>query len=1650
MFRGTSVANPSVASWDVSSVIDFSNMFKNAAVAQPDVSSWNTANGIDMSGMFSGSFTSVSGGYPNIKAWNVSSVQDMSSMLDGIRLPTMEYDELLNNFNAQSLHSSVVFDAGISEYCKANNSRTWLSSDSNGSLAWTIHDGGSNCYDYYLTEILEDSSSPGGANNANGSRITAAELADITGIVYYVFPEFESDYQNVIAAKDDFSNPPTIEEIQSVLSEVSAKNIVLWHSSSSGRNSAVQFIPLNNEIIRNIPGVTNVEPNNEDFYLRLITVESAFSDLPNTEHVQAIVDKANSWANAVREVLEDSQSAGGASNANGSEVSFSEISAIVGLNGLASNNISHYRQAFSVHSGFSNPPSVGQIQTIVNSVNAKVEALEDSNSINGASNANGIYLSVGQLASIAGLTGISYSNAQYYNTAISAQSNFDNLPTTSQLQGVIDTANATASADLSPSDASQIALLEILEDSASAGGAVNTNGVKVSILQISAVQGITNLVFSNEQAYRAAISNKSDFGNLPTLLEVQNLINSVNVSQESMAAVLEDSPSPGGASNADSVEVQFSQLSNIVGLQNIDQNSIDYYVQLIRKKTDLSNLPTVAEIQNIIDEGNRIANSVAAILEDSASPGGAENTDGLLVNSEDLAGISLLDNILPQYDTYYRQGIAAKTNFSKPPSIEEIQNLVDYANDWRNQDHLFVFTINIPFTPFRSASKTFRIPSGNQNYGLHWEDMDVIGRKSSEMLHVTKAGYTLNLPLAGRYRIAIDPVNVPSGTNDFSSFRFDGGSDSSRLIEIEQWGSTVWSSMDSAFLGASSLQKLSTVDVPNLSQVTSTSRMFENAANLVSTGTLDHWDFSEVVDMSNMFADATQVNPDTSVWNVENVENFSGMFLNASNASPDVSNWNVVKARSMDAMFSGAQLARPELAQWDFSNVESMNNIFDANVFNTEMYDQLLMQLNTQDTQRRVTFSASESTYCRAQDARTNLLDSKAWSIVDAGRDCSEYVLSEVLEDSSSVGGSSNQNGKALSGQELLSSSSLQNVILANERDYQRYIATDFEFVGQITVEVVQDIIDSVNSEVEVRRNSVAGLSEALEDSNSTAGARNANDRLITAEQLKAIIGLENVVTANLTSYQVLISQNEEFSNPPELVQLQDLIDTGNISESARAKVLEDSLSGDRNSDGVRVTVVDLQSIVGIFNIEVANELRYQLEISRSEFSQPPTNSQIQRVIDSINDYDGDGISNLLEQNADTDIDGLSDEYDLDSDNDGIPDAIEGASDADNDGIDNYRDRDSDNDGIFDLMEGQSSMQSVAGLDIDLNGAIDPGNAYGSNGLLDQLETEIDSGTLLVAPTDTDNDGLPDYLDADADNDGVLDAVEGNARTSGGSLAGSSANSPLQIFGLLFSDETSVDATGISPTAQGLPLDTDNDGIANIRDKDSDNDGLLDVVESFGPSYDLDNDGQIDGFSDADRNGIADALQINAPAVVDTDNDGLLDQMDIDSDGDGLSDIAEYGGVDDNNDGMIDNLIDLNRDGIDDVIATLPVLLVDSDGDGEPDYRDSDSDNDGVSDLIESGGIDADGDGIADGLISLSSLPDVNRDGIADHLQVGSGPLVNENESPEIAEAVGASSGGSSSLTTLLILFSAAMTRRRKIGIGKFVHTILDGGFSTA
>ncbi|MBC8028441.1 MAG: outer membrane beta-barrel protein [Steroidobacteraceae bacterium] len=128
---------------------------------------------------------------------------------------------------------------------------------------------------------------------------------------------------------------------------------------------------------------------------------------------------------------------------------------------------------------------------------------------------------------------------------------------------------------------------------------------------------------------------------------------------------------------------------------------------------------------------------------------------------------------------------------------------------------------------------------------------------------------------------------------------------------------------------------------------------------------------------------------------------------------------------------------------------------------------------------------------------------------------------------------------------------------------------------------------------------------------------------------------------------------------------------------------------------------------------------------------------------------------------------------------------------------------------------------------------------------------------------------------------------------------------------------------------------------------------------------------------DIDNDGVPNA----ADGADDTDGDGLPNLADHDSDGDGVSDTVEAGGVDSNGDGVVDNFVDTNGNGLADSressLGGMPLPMPDTDGDGVDNHRDLDSDGDGAGDVIESGGADANGDGRQDGV-------DSDRDGLAD------------------------------------------------------------------
>ncbi|OWW24114.1 hypothetical protein B4Q04_16705 [Zobellia sp. OII3] len=380
-------------------------------------------------------------------------------------------------------------------------------------------------------------------------------------------------------------------------------------------------------------------------------------------------------------------------------------------------------------------------------------------------------------------------------------------------------------------------------------------------------------------------------------------------------------------------------------------------------------------------------------------------------------------------------------------------------------------------------------------------------------------------------------------------------------------------------------------------------------------------------------------------------------------------------------------------------------------------------------------------------------------------------------------------------------------------------------------------------------------------------------------------------------------------------------------------------------------------------------------------------------------------------ENCDTDGDGIPDSIDLDSDNDGIPDITEaGGTDTDGDGRVDYPtpgdptsmvdtnndgladefetnplpDEDSDNDGVKDRLDldsdndGIPDVTEAGGSDADGDGVIDThATDTDHDGLADSVDPvgPATSGTPLENP-DTDGDGRDDRLDTDSDNDGISDVTEaGGSDPDNDGIIGAGPIEDADGDGL--SDIVDTDGTGTA-----LPIDDfDGDNVPNHLDLDSDNDGILDVLESGNGALDTNNDGMIDrndtGFADADNNGQADSSEGTTP--VNTDGTGNPDYLDIDADDDGIPDNVEAQPTTGYE--APDNTFDAN--GID---TKYPngITPVDTDGDGTPDYLDADSDDDGYSDVVEAGqgsltGTDTDGDGLDDGFDDTPGH-DVNND----------------------------------------------------------------------
>lgn len=347
--------------------------------------------------------------------------------------------------------------------------------------------------------------------------------------------------------------------------------------------------------------------------------------------------------------------------------------------------------------------------------------------------------------------------------------------------------------------------------------------------------------------------------------------------------------------------------------------------------------------------------------------------------------------------------------------------------------------------------------------------------------------------------------------------------------------------------------------------------------------------------------------------------------------------------------------------------------------------------------------------------------------------------------------------------------------------------------------------------------------------------------------------------------------------------------------------------------------------------------------------------------------------SNVYGRCSDQDQDEIPNWLDLDDDKDGISDIAE------------IYTGDHDNDGTPDYADAQFCSATFTSLGWDCSAGLpDPSADLDEDGIVNYADSDFPGcGSLingLCANYDMDQDGIPNHLDVDSDNDAIPDLVE----SGGTDVNGDGQVDIVSSGGIVYIDENGNGTKDAGETTVW----------------DQDDDGWLDTYDDTGNSY---------------TGGTPITLK-------DTDGDGIHDHIDLDSDNDGIPDVIEIGGVDTNGDGMADGGADSDLDGFNDAYdqtdsdpestndasfassANTPFITTHTDDDGDAivddsegytgadtdtdavlNHLDLDADNDGIPDIIESGGVDSDGDGRVDDANPGGSLTaDTDEDGFSD------------------------------------------------------------------
>ena len=218
-----------------------------------------------------------------------------------------------------------------------------------------------------------------------------------------------------------------------------------------------------------------------------------------------------------------------------------------------------------------------------------------------------------------------------------------------------------------------------------------------------------------------------------------------------------------------------------------------------------------------------------------------------------------------------------------------------------------------------SADESITIPV-NGTFTIDWGDGTVNEDVTDYQTHEYAVDDTYTVAISG----GLESINISNAT----------AADAAKLQSIEQWGNIGWTTMNSAFQGATNMV-YNADDVPDLSGVTDMSEMFVRSS---FNGDISNWDVSGVTNMNSMFGNADSFNQDLNDWDVSGVTTMVNMFADTASFNGNISGWDVSNVLFMSGMFSDTASFNGDISNWNISSALSMVNMFQyATAFNQNL-----------------------------------------------------------------------------------------------------------------------------------------------------------------------------------------------------------------------------------------------------------------------------------------------------------------------------------------------------------------------------------------------------------------------------------------------------------------------------------------------------------------------------------------------------------------------------------------------------------------------------------------------------------------------------------------------------------------------------------------